>query len=102
VRNVPIEQFAKRMGRYDLIFSLAVLEHVHYDSDWIFKKLASRCDWLLTIEDEEAWTAYHFPRAYGQIFAELGMTETYTDNDLLAIGLGSTFRARLFKGATHG
>lgn len=98
-----VEEFCRgRMRRYDLIFTLAVLEHIHPDSEWIFGRLASHCRWLLSVEDEVGVSDHHFPRDYGQVFAGLGMEATFTDSDLEALGLGEGFVARLFQRVEKG
>lgn len=97
VRRAPIEVFAERMGRYDLVYTMAVLEHLHSESAWVFAKVASRTRWLLTVEDEVSRSWKHFPRNYGDIFTGLGMVERFVEKDLTRVGLDACFVARLFE-----
>jgi len=54
---------------YDLIFSMAVLLHIHPDSNFIFNEIAriSR-KYICTIEGENSYCPWCFPRNYKRIF----------------------------------
>jgi hypothetical protein len=77
---------------------MAVLEHIHRDSEWIFRKLA-RCTrrFLVTIEDEGSVSERHFPRDYGEVFQALGLTQIECVRDLRSHGLSHSFVARVFE-----
>jgi SAM-dependent methyltransferase len=96
VHNMPIEEFAAEMGYYDFVFTLAVFEHLHTDSDWVFATVAQHCKWLLTVEDELGVSPRHFPRFYGRLFTEIGMVETWHMKSLSRVGLDDSFVARVF------
>jgi SAM-dependent methyltransferase len=58
---------------HEVVFSMAVLEHVHPDSDAIFDhivRVAGR--FILTIEDEGTVTPRHFARDYRAVFESRG------------------------------
>jgi SAM-dependent methyltransferase len=60
--------------QFDFVFSLAVLEHVHDDSEAVFAEIAritSRV--LVTIEDERNYTERHFPRTIGGCLSFLAL-----------------------------
>ena len=84
---------------FDLSFTMAVLEHIHSENEWIFEHLARITKtWLLTIEDEVTWSWRHFPRDYRAIFEALGFYETNQVRlNHRKHGLASNFRARVFK-----
>ena len=49
-----IEDRIKDMERCDLVFTMAVLEHIHLDSEWVFSEMARIAKkYLITIEDEK-------------------------------------------------
>lgn len=83
---------------YDMLFTMAVLEHIHKDSEWIFAELVRITRrYLITIEDEEDISWRHFPRNYKRIFEHLGMRqlkEVKMNYDIH--GLHSNFYARVF------
>ena len=91
--NLP--QFSDQ--EFDLVFTMAVLEHVHKDSEFIFAEMARVGRMVITIEDERFLSERHFPRNYGPIFESLGLaqlSETQLNKD--DHGLGPAFRARVF------
>jgi SAM-dependent methyltransferase len=96
LHNEPIEKFAQTMGDYDLVFTVAVLEHIHPDGDWMFKTIAENCRWLLTVEDEHGESPRHFPRNYREVFTKIGMVEHDSYRLLETIGLDENFAARVF------
>lgn len=63
-------------GAYDAVFSVAVLEHIHYDSDWVLADIARIARrFVITIEDEASRSGRHFARNYRKVFEELGLAE---------------------------
>lgn len=103
VRNAPIEQAAPELesDSYDVVFTMAVLEHIHRDSEWVFGELV-RCArrFVVTIEDEGTISERHFPRNYGAIFQALGLEQIENVKDLKPHGFPRQFVARVF--AKHG
>lgn len=92
-----LELYAAGMDDYDIGFSLAVFEHIHPISEWVFRDIAVHCRHLLTIEDERNTTPRHFPRNYQQVFEPLGHQQIDRWDGLAAIGLDGAFVARLFR-----
>ena len=72
----PIEERILHCRPFDIVFSMAVLQHVHPDSDWIFAEIArvARVG-IVTIEDEVSDRETLCPRDYGEIFRGLGLKE---------------------------
>jgi len=59
--------------QYDLVYTMAVLQHVHYDSDWIFSEITRICsNKLILIESSANDSWRHYPRDFVKIFSELG------------------------------
>ncbi len=87
-------------GQFDLVFTLAVLEHVHKTSEWVFPEIARITGRLLiTIEDERTHSWRHFPRNYGTIFGALGMVEV--EQIANPPDLPGGFVARVFRKPDH-
>ena len=100
IYNKPVEEIIKefRDGEFDVVFTMAVLEHIHIDSEWIFPELVRITkDFLITIEDEQGVSWGRFPRRYKKIFESLGMKQIDEINCDKIDGLGSYFFARTFK-----
>jgi SAM-dependent methyltransferase len=79
VRVGPIEEHLPPYGdrEFECVFTMAVLEHVHYDSDWVLQHVARVGKSLVTIEEETWVSERHFPRDYRRVFESLGMTQVY-------------------------
>ena len=92
-----IEDRIKELGQYDVLFTMAVLEHIHTDSEWIFAEMvkASR-KYIITIEDEKHTSERHFPRNYKKIFEPLGCKQIFEKQLSTKEGLGPRFYARVF------
>ena len=67
---------------YDLIFTMAVLEHIHYDSEFILSDIARvAMKYIITVEDEKtAWSNRHFPRNYKEVFENDVWKQVYEVN----------------------
>lgn len=92
-----IEDRIKEMEQYDLVFTMAVLEHIHRDSEWVFSEMARiAMKYLITIEDEKNASERHFPRNYKQIFESLHLREIYEHNCADVPMLSAKFNARIF------
>jgi hypothetical protein len=97
--NAEIEDVMKKFkeNEFDLVYTMAVLEHIHPDSEWIFADLARITgSYLITIEDEVNVSWKHVPRNYKQIFEPLGLTQI-EEGSCISAGLGQAFRLRVFR-----
>lgn len=84
-------------GQFHIVYTMAVLEHIHTDSEWIFREIARITkSYLITIEDESSISDRHFPRNYKNIFEPLGFVQVQ-ENLCLESGLGGSFRLRVFR-----
>jgi SAM-dependent methyltransferase len=87
--------FADR--QFDVVFSMAVLVHIHSDSDWVFPEIARITgDCLITIEDELNETPRHFLRQYQTVFEAHGLTQVLKRDCSHIDGLGP-YTARMFR-----
>jgi hypothetical protein len=76
---------------------MAVLEHIHPDSEWLFGRLAQmaqKC--LITIEDEVHATQRHCPRNYRNVFEPLGLKQVEEQKCPDSALLDDSFVARVF------
>ena len=99
IYNSTIEDWVQSYSslQFDLIFAMAVLEHIHWDSDWVFSYLSKMSKkYLVIIEDEWQVSNRHFPRNYKDIFENLGMTQLEDINCVHIPGLNKNFFARVF------
>ena len=97
VHQGALEDKIRDLGQYDLVFTMAVLEHIHRDSEWVFgeiARIAKKC--LITIEDEKNVSERHFPRNYKEIFEPLGLRQIYEHNCADVPELSKKFYARVF------
>ena len=102
--NQPVERIIRKLGDdiFDVVFTMAVLEHIPYDSEFIFKEIVRiTSKYLITIEDEKCISKRHFPRNYTRVFEPLGMQEIQHINCKDVKGLGPNFEARIFVNPTH-
>jgi len=94
----PVEEWIYRMGSdsFDLIFTMAVFEHLPPQSEHVFEQVV-RCmrTYLLTVEDESGVGPRHFPRNYQQVFDKFGLKQIDFEKNL--VGLPKGFRLRLFR-----
>jgi SAM-dependent methyltransferase len=99
IYNAPLEESIVRFGdgEFDIVFTMAVLEHIHRDSSWVFPEIVRITNgYLITIEDERARSWRCFPRNYQRVFEPLGMTQVEEVRCDEVDGLGSNFYARAF------
>lgn len=81
--NHPIEEVIKDFGdgNYDLVFTVAVLEHIHYESEWVFNEIVRITSTnIITIEDELGVGDRHFTRNYNKVFIPMGLKQVYSEN----------------------
>ena len=100
IHNVPVEDIIKAFedDEFDIVFTMAVLEHIHRDSEWIFAEMARITkNFLITIEDEQGISWRHFPRSYNKVFEPLGMRQLEEHRCDSVDRLGSDVYARVFK-----
>lgn len=100
IHNMPVEDIIKQLesSRYDIVFTMAVLEHIHSESEWIFADMARITkNILVTIEDEREISWRHFPRNYRAIFERLSMKQTDKIVNLQAYGLAGGIVCRVFE-----
>lgn len=99
IHNVPVEGIIATLPtrKYDVIYSVCVLEHIHYDSDWIFPHMVRIANGLIiTIEDEVSISFRTFPRNYKSIFEKLGMVQIEEINCAKIKELSGSCVARVF------
>lgn len=100
IYNAPVEEAIKKLkdSEFDVIFTMAVLVHIHPKSEWIFKEMTrSTKNMIITIEDE-SWISWrHFPRNYKKLFTSLGMKQIFKEVCFDVSGLGWTYKTRIFK-----
>jgi len=95
--NAPVEDVIGSIPdqEYGAVFTLAVLEHIHTDSEWIFRDMVRIArDSLIIIEDETAISWRTFTRNYKKVFEKLGMeqVEEARCQSLPGMGGGSVAR----------
>jgi len=76
--NSPIEEVVRKFkdDEFDLVYTMAVFQHIHPDSEWIFQEIVRITKvYLLTIENEKVETWRHFPRNYKNVFESHGMRQ---------------------------
>lgn len=92
IQHGLLEDHVNFIQGFDLIFSMAVLEHIPISS--VFDAIAKGTRFLLTIEDEVCISWRHYPRRYDYIFKNRGMVQKKVWN---FPPLGNNFKMRLFK-----
>ena len=100
IYNTPVEEIIRIFteGQFDVTFTMAVLEHIHTNSEWIFSEIVRTTNnYLITIEDECCLSWRHFPRNHKKVFEPLGMKQIEVINCGDTTGLSSDFFARVFK-----
>ena len=69
--NKPIEDaiISFKDNEFDLIFTMAVLVHIHPDVEQLFEHIVRVTkEYLILIEDEISQTERHTPRSYKEVF----------------------------------
>jgi SAM-dependent methyltransferase len=95
----PVEEIIRTFddNQFDVVFTMAVLEHIHTESEWVFGEMARVARrFVITIEDERHVSDRHFPRNYGKIFTALGLTQLESIECIHVDGLRGGFFARVF------
>lgn len=86
IYKVPIENIIRDFSndQFDLVFTFAVLMHIHPKSEWIFSEMVRITkDVLIIVEDETGQATKNFPRNYKKIFEDLGMKEIESSNSII-------------------
>ena len=81
IHNAPAEEVLPRLrdDSIDLVYSMAVLLHIHPDSEWIFAEMARICrKRLITVEYEGAPSYRIYSRNYKAVFETHGLREIWT------------------------
>jgi SAM-dependent methyltransferase len=94
----PMERYLRELqdDEFDCVYTMAVLEHVHYDSDWVFAEIARIAKTVVTIEEEDMASVRHFPRDYQEVFESIGMSQVFEQPIGEAQGLYPGITARVF------
>jgi SAM-dependent methyltransferase len=90
--NSSIEDYILYLNdnKFDVIFTMAVIQHIHLDSNWIFEHIARiNKKWLIIIELD-------LYRNYENIFTNLGYEQIEIRSCKLIQGL-EKYKARIFK-----
>lgn len=99
IHNAPVEDVIKDLAdsSFEAVFTMAVLEHIDTDSEWIFAEMVriSRRI-LITVEDEGGRSSHHVPRNYRTVFEHLGLEQIAEIDPLGLDDLPREFRARVF------
>lgn len=99
IHTSPVEDVIRTFadGEFDVVFSMAVLVHLHSDSDWVMVEIARVCSGcLITIEDELNETPRHFLRSYQALFEAQGFVQVLKRDASHIEGFGP-YTARMFR-----
>ncbi len=78
IYNQSIEEIISSFkdNTFDVVFTMAVLQHIHPKSEWIFSEIVRITkSSLITLEGESYISWRHFPRDYKKVFESLGMKQ---------------------------
>ena len=83
-------------SQFDVVFTMAVLQHIHYESDFIFKEIARITKKRLIVMENEVHEAdRNFPRNYKKVFESVDMVQVMQDDRVPALpGNCRVFRHR--------
>jgi SAM-dependent methyltransferase len=95
----PVESLIGGIKSGDIIYTMAVLEHIHPDVEKVvFSEMVRVAKkFIVIIEDETFTSSRHFPRDYKKIFTTLGCRETSAEKCTGIKGLGSGYVCRVFE-----
>lgn len=86
---------------FDIVFTMAVLQHIHPESVFIFNHISRVTrKFLITIEDEYGVSERNFPRNYKKIFDKgsgMKCVETVGAYGMAKLGLLPTYMCRVFE-----
>ncbi len=98
--HAPVEDAIRELpdASMDLVFTMAVLEHIHPDSEWIFDEIVRvASSTVVTVEDERHVSQRHVPRDYGEVFESRGLRQIAHQSLGRDMGFGGPFEARAFR-----
>ena len=98
--NAPVEDVIRDFpdASFDLVYAMAVLEHIHPDSEWIFDEIARITrSVVVTIEDEHGVSSHHVPRDYRAVFEGRGLHQLAERSLSSSEGFPTAFQARVFE-----
>ena len=78
----PLEDALPQLGdgSIDVVFAMAVLEHIHYDSNVVLDEIARVAAFaVVTIENEQEASVRHFPRNYRTVFEQRGLRQVHEE-----------------------
>lgn len=98
IKNGTIEFYINAFDSADIVYTMAVLEHIHDDNaEKIFREMKRISNkYIITIEDERKESERHFTRNYKTVFEGLGLKEVEFENCKKIKGLGRNYFYRLF------
>lgn len=100
VVEAPAEEALAAFGDnvFDIVFTMAVLQNIHRESQFVFSEMARITKaFLITIEDEHGVSWRRFPRNYKRVFEVLGFKQVCESKCDEVVGLGKNFAARVFR-----
>ena len=100
--HAPIEEFLPEQpgNAVDVVYAMAVFEHIHTESDWVFPHIARITRRLLiTLENEEDASWKHYPRNYRAVFEPLGFRQIAQPECNHIEGLEAPFVTRVLEKA---
>jgi len=99
VHGVDVGEFIDLdTGPYDLIFTVAHLEHLHHDTGWrVLDWMAANTGNIVTLEDEVTDMGYHYRRNYQDEFERRAFVQLYAWQNVSALELTKDFTLRRLK-----
>jgi SAM-dependent methyltransferase len=95
IREIPTDTF-------DLIYTMAVLEHLPVQSNWVFAEIARVAkQYVIIVEDEHGISTRHFPRNYREVFEKCDLVQV-EEIKPQCTDLTDDFIARVFRKERHG
>jgi SAM-dependent methyltransferase len=98
--NAPVEDAIRDLpsSSMDIVFTMAVLEHIHPDSEWIFDEIVRVAgSSVVTVEDEHGVSRHHTPRDYRAVFEARGLRQVAHRSLAIDSGFSTPFEARAFQ-----
>jgi len=91
IKKIPDQSF-------DLVYTMAVLVHIHPESEWVFSEIVRITKkYLITIEYERSTASFHFKRNYQKVFENLGLKQIFVVECSKINSLGGKYFARIFE-----
>ncbi len=96
LNNAAAEDFMPTLkdNSFDVMYTMAVLLHIHPESEWIFEHMVRATKKYLIIIEAETSVEYKlYARNYKAIFEGLGMTEVFNET----MPVMENYTTRIFK-----